>query len=181
VPFFRKSAPVAQSTIHELYGHVVQAARQPYFYSDLMVPDTVDGRFDLLCIHMFLLSRRLKDISSSESSYAAQALFDLLFADMDAELRQMGVSDLKVGKEVKAMARAYMGRVEAYDKALDTDDVDGLSIAILRNVFRESNETVASEAIAYYMRAAHTLLSDQDGNTILSGSVRFPNASELKN
>ena len=180
MPFFRKSAPVSQPIIHELYSQIVQAARQPHFYAELSVPDTVDGRFDILCIHMFLASRRLKDVSSAESSYTAQALFDLLFADMDAQLRQMGVSDLKVGKEVKAMVKAYMGRVEAYDAALDANDTTMLPSAIIRNVFRESEETVASEAIAYYMRAAHTMLATQDVKDILTGSIHFPDAANNK-
>jgi cytochrome b pre-mRNA-processing protein 3 len=131
-----------QRLVDALYAKAVAQARQPVFYDRGAVPDSVDGRFDLLVLHMFLLLHRL-GAEGAEGRALAQKLFDLMFADMDQSLREMGVSDMSVGKRVKEMARAFYGRVEAYQAGLG--DAAGLEAALARNLYRGSE--VAPETV----------------------------------
>ncbi len=111
---FRRAPQVADA--YPLYAGAVAQARQPVFYARLGVPDTVDGRFDLVALHIFLILQRLK--AEPDAAPFAQAVFDAMFADMDRNLREMGVGDLSVGKKVKAMAQGLYGRIAAYEAGL---------------------------------------------------------------
>ena len=91
-----------------LYTSAVAAARSPFFYT----ADTLDGRFDLVGLHVFLLIDRLRR-DPPPGPELAQAVFDAMFADMDVNLREMGVGDLSVGKKVRAMWEAFHGRAAA--------------------------------------------------------------------
>ena len=92
----------------KLYSGVVAQARQPYFYTDLAVPDTPDGRYDMIMIHAFLLLHRLKqDLPNTEE--ISQAVFDIMFEDMDKSLREMGAGDVGIGRRIKEMAKAFYG------------------------------------------------------------------------
>ena len=105
------------------------------FYADWGVPDTLDGRFDMISLHAFLVLDRLK---GTEQAFR-QGLVDEFFADMDRSLREMGVGDLSVGKKVRKMAEVFYGRVAAYDQALAGPD-GALEAAIARNVFPDVQE-----------------------------------------
>ncbi len=128
-PARRKLRPSAE----RLYGAAVDQARKPVFYAQWGVPDTVDGRFDLIVVHVYLLCRWLHT-AGTEGENLAQILFDVMFKDMDRSLREMGVGDLSVGKKVKQMARGFLGRSEAYDEALDKGQSE-LVKALGRNVY----------------------------------------------
>src|SRR6202042_1273633 len=99
------------------YNICVAQARSPEFYSVLGVPDTVDGRFDLLVLHVALVMRKL-----GPEADIKQQLFDLMFADMDQSLREMGVGDMSIGKRIKPMIAAFYGRAQAYERALVEGD-----------------------------------------------------------
>ncbi len=122
-------------TARRLYDHAVVAARTPGFYTDLAVPDTLDGRFELIALHVFTLIFRLKNETGAyqkEADRLAQALFDVMFRDMDRSLREMGVGDLGVPRRVKTMMRAMNGRCHAYTQAIGAGD---LTSALRRNVY----------------------------------------------
>ena len=89
----------------------------PWFYRALGVPDTLDGRFDLVALHAFLLIHRLQD-APDPGPALAQAVFDAMFSDMDNNLREIGVSDLSVGKRMRAMWEAFHGRAKVYATAI---------------------------------------------------------------
>ena len=91
---------------HRLYDAMVERAREPVFFAELGVPDTLDGRFEMNVLHGLLIMRRLRRIEEGGAD-AAQSLFDLMFADFDSALRQIGVGDLKVGSRIKQMGQAY--------------------------------------------------------------------------
>src|SRR5687767_10591046 len=101
-------------TAAALYAAAVAQARQPAFYVALGVPDTLEGRFELIVLHVHLLCRRLGALGESGAALA-QALFDCMFRDMDRNLRELGVGDPSLPRRIKAMLEAYYGRIKAYD------------------------------------------------------------------
>ncbi|WP_270939389.1 ubiquinol-cytochrome C chaperone family protein, partial [Falsiroseomonas oryzae] len=137
-----------------LYGAAVAAARQPVFFEALGVPDTLDGRFDLVSLHAGLLVCRISRDDDPRAKDLAQAVFDAMFADMDVNLREMGVGDLAVGKRVKRMWEAFHGRATAYDAALRAGDLAGLAEALGRNVWRGEAPAGAPERLARVAAAA---------------------------
>lgn len=171
---FRKSPHVAPRRAEAAYAAILAASRRPEFYSGCGVADTLDGRFDVLCVHAFLALRRIKAIGTEEAAALGQAIFDTMFLDLDAALRQLGVSDIRIGKEVKKLAKAFLGRVAAYDAGLAGDGA-GLAEAIARNVFRgEGENTVAVAALTQYMVDAETALAAQTDDDIVAGAFAFP-------
>lgn len=143
-----------QRPAQALYFQVVAHARHPVFYQAFGVPDTVVGRFDMILLLAALVVRRLRGAAPSEEARAlADGVFDVLFADMDRSLREMGVSDIRVGKKVKAMAQAFYGRSRAYDAALDGGEP--LDDVLRRNLYAtaEADETAIQRMAAYIQRA----------------------------
>ena len=155
-----------------LYGLAVAAARQPYFYAALGVPDTLDGRFDLVGLHVFLLIRRLGDLPHPGPALA-QAVFDAMFSDMDMNLREMGVSDLSVGKRVRAMWLAFHGRAAAYRAAMDAADTAALAAALERNVWRGTAAGAAAIELASRIFAQDSHLARQDLAAFGRGEADF--------
>jgi cytochrome b pre-mRNA-processing protein 3 len=146
-----------------LYARAVEQARRPEFYSGLGVPDTLDGRFEMIALHVFLLLHRLKQ--SGEAAALAQALFDVMFQDMDQNLREIGVGDLSVGKRVKTMAKALYGRCAAYEAGLVEGDAS-LAAALRRNLFGTLDavgDVVLARFCAYLRRGAVALAAQPLG------------------
>jgi cytochrome b pre-mRNA-processing protein 3 len=169
--FSRSRRRLRQQQVDHLYAKAVAQARQPWFYRDLDVPDSVDGRFDLLVLHMFLLLHRLGGEGPATRALA-QALFDLMFADMDQSLREMGVSDMAVGKRVKEMARAFYGRIDAYEPVLA--DPAGLKEALARNLYRGlpvADDKLARLATYVQVQVAALAASDLAGLTTADGAA----------
>jgi cytochrome b pre-mRNA-processing protein 3 len=159
--------------IEVLYGAIVAQARVPAFYAEYGVPDTLAGRFDLLVLHLFLVARRLRRDDGAQ--HANRALFERFFADMDGNLREIGVGDLSVPREIRNMARAMFGRLERYEVALTHPDNSALTAALLRNVFSGATSAQAgAERLARYVRQAALQLASSTEESILSGGVRLP-------
>ena len=159
-----------------LYSAIVEQARRPEFYLDLGAPDTVEGRFDMIILHAVLLMRRLKR-GDQAAHDLSQAVFDLMFADMDRNLREMGVGDLAVGKRVKKMAQAFYGRLVAYGEGLDRPDESGrisLAGALERNLYA-ATETAPGKiaAMVAYLISEADALNEQDIDEITAGRVAF--------
>lgn len=157
---------------HAAYASIVEHARAPDFFLRLGVPDTLDGRFEMIALHMFLVLNRLKAEHEATAEFA-QALFDAMFADLDRGLREMGATDIGVGKRVKEMAKGFYGRIAAYEKGLEGSD-ETLSEALKRNLYgtvQPRPETIA--AMARYMRAQAQVLARQPVEAFLSNNIRF--------
>ena len=118
-----------------LYTSSVAAARDPLYFERLSVPDTLDGRFDLVGLFAALLIRRLTALPKPGPALA-QAVFDAMFADMDFSLREIGVGEMSVGRKVRAMWEAFHGRAMAYEQPLAAQDAGALEAALARNVWR---------------------------------------------
>ncbi|WP_051661346.1 ubiquinol-cytochrome C chaperone family protein [Bosea sp. 117] len=163
-------------TIQRLYGAIVAQARDPAFYTDYGVPDTIEGRFEMILVHAFALFHRLRD-EPEERRALGQKVFDRFCFDMDANLREMGVGDLTVPKKMKRVAEAFYGRVGVYDAALAAPNPGELAAALLRNVYAGAEGRLReAAALADYMRAAATGLAAQPFETLASGRIDFPAA-----
>ena len=168
--FLKRLFARKNDTARDLYEAIVAAARRVVFYERLGVPDTVDGRFDMISLHLFLVLDRLKG-QGPEVEDLRQRLTDGFFLDMDRSLREMGVGDLSVGKKVRKMAEAFYGRVKAYDAALARGQ--GLDDALRRNIFPDCPRQDV-EALASWTVEARASLLDQRLEDLLKGKVTFP-------
>jgi cytochrome b pre-mRNA-processing protein 3 len=163
----------------ELYVKLVEQARSPAFYTACGVPDTLDGRFEALALHAFLVFHRLKS-EGQEAQGFAQALFDHMFSDMDLSLREIGVTDFSIGKKVKAMGRGFYGRIVAYDRGLADNDTGPLEDALRRNLYGTVDPGPGQvRAVAAYMRREASGLAAQPVEAFLAGEVRFGPAPEM--
>lgn len=157
-----------------LYREIVVRAREPVFYHRLAVPDTVEGRFDMVVLHAFLVLRRLK-ADRDATRTLAQALFDRMFVDMDENLREMGIGDLAVGPRVKKMAKAFYGRVAVYEAALAENGPDRLAEALRRNLYRDAAglESGPVLVMARYVRDQAAALDARTLDGFLGGGAVF--------
>ena len=161
-------------TIAVLYGAIVAQARHPAFYHHLGVPDTANGRLEMVVLHCVLVLARL-EAEGAALRPLGQALFDHFCSDIDGNLREMGVGDMAVPRKMKAIAEAFYGRKRAYDAALAAAGPDELAAALARNVH---TDTTAADAgvrqLAAYMREAVRTLAAVDGAALQRGELSFP-------
>jgi cytochrome b pre-mRNA-processing protein 3 len=164
-------------TISTLYGMIVAQARLPCFYCDYAVADTVNGRFELIVLHLMLVLDRLAGDPALRG--LGQGLFDRFCRDMDDNLREMGVGDLKVPDEMRRMGDAYYGRSQAYRAALAANG-SALEQTLARNVYDAAAAGQAgAPRLAAYMRKAVGDLTAQDGVQLNAGRLRFPDPSGI--
>lgn len=160
-----------------LYQAIVAQARSPHLFSEIGVPDSLDGRFESIVLHLVLVLRRLKR-DFPQGLELAEALQEAFFEDMDRSLREMGAGDLGVGKRVKRMAEAFMGRLTVYDEALEgavqAADPAGLRAVLRRNVFGTLGEGQGDDAaLARYVLAQAAALEAQPGAELRGGRPGF--------
>jgi len=153
------------------YARIVEQARRPAFFTEYGVPDTLDGRFELICLHAFLYLRRLK--GEPDATVLGQQFFDTMFADFDRSLREIGTGDLSVGRQVQRMAEAFYGRVRAYEDGLALEGA-ALAAALERNLYG-TVPTAADrpERMAIYVRREAERLAGATPATLLSGAIGF--------
>ena len=166
---FRKPRQAPRGTIEAIYGMIVTQAREPIFYRDLGVPDTVNGRFDLLLLHLWLLLRRLRTVL--RATELSQALFDRFCEDMDDNLREMGIGDQTVPKRMRAFGEAFYGRVQAYDQAMDGGG-EALASAICKNILNGAGMDQARQ-LAAYARVTEADLGWTDEAALLCASFKI--------
>jgi cytochrome b pre-mRNA-processing protein 3 len=149
-------------------------ARLPVFYETYEIPDTLDGRFDVLALHVFLVIHRLRDDPDKEE--IVRQLPEKMLSEIDRALRESGISDMGVPRRVKTMAKAFLGRATAYENALRNNVRHDLVDALARNVFPGQDPDKAEiRYLAKYMRACENHLEALNTDTICAGSVSFPN------
>ena len=162
--------------IDELYGAIVAQARSPAFYRDYGVPDTVQGRFDLIVLHLVLLIERLGH-GADAGRGIGQQLFDVFCHDLDGNLREMGVGDLAVPKRMRGFGEAFYGRQAAYLAAFAAGDERELEKALRRNIFADAAGDSGAVRLAQYVRAARRRFESQEDTALLRGEVAFPQPS----
>jgi cytochrome b pre-mRNA-processing protein 3 len=180
LPAFRRN--VHDRKIHALYGMIVAQARSGAFYTDYGIPDTIEGRFELIVLHLVLVLRRLgRDPANTRalggrrrSEPLGQLLFDAFCRDLDANLREMGVGDMAVPRRMRRFGEAFYGRQGAYQAALEGSVPRALENALARNIFERDSVDSGVIRRANYSRAAAAQLEAVDLETLVSSEMEFP-------
>jgi cytochrome b pre-mRNA-processing protein 3 len=159
----------------QLYHAVVNQARTPAWYRDLGVPDTPEGRFEMIALHVALVLRRLR-CEGLAGQALGQQLFDVMFADLDGSLRELGVSDLSVGKYVKRLAGNFYARLAAMDEALaaphnahEGASLHGMLRANVYHGLAPSDRQL--DALASALAAQDRALARQEGAALCHGII----------
>lgn len=172
-PQFAKQS--AKPKAVDLYGMVVTAARRPAFYGAGRVPDTPEGRFELVALHLFLLAERLT-AEKPEGEELARQLIEAFVTDMDDCMREMGVGDLTVPKRVKRAAAVFYERSGVYRAALaerQSSGADHLSEAIAAALLETPPASTFSDSIAAFMRDAHAEFQRASYRDVAAGQIAF--------
>lgn len=170
---FRKS--VDAEAVYAVYSAIVAQSRQPRFYADWGVPDTVTGRFDMICLHLSLLFGRLRTEARPAPDFS-QAVYDLFFRDMDRSLREMGAGDLAVPKKIQKMGSLFYGLMANLNEAIATGDADRVEAVVARNVF-EGQSSEGSVALARYLLAETERLRRIPAADIVAGRLSLGEAA----
>ena len=163
-------AAPAEPAARKCYIALVAAARNPFFFTDLGVPDTLDGRFELLCLHGFFLQNRL---IASQPEFARQ-LSELLIADLDTNLRELGIGDSGVKRRIKTMAKAYHGRLQVYAAATQEGE-EALKTALARNLYGTvpNGDVAVLTRMAAHINATQAHLANRSDAELMAGDVTW--------
>ena len=157
----------SESPARRLHASATAQSRRPEFYRAMGVADTVDGRFELLTLHIVLLLERLR-----EQSAVRQDLFDIYVSDLDGALREMGVGDLSMGRRMKQLGQVFYGRAAALDAAFKSlPDERELRDVIARTVFQGA--TGDSAGLSDYAIDCRALLAGCALDDLLSGKFAW--------
>ncbi|CAO3420406.1 ubiquinol-cytochrome C chaperone family protein [Azospirillum argentinense] len=160
--------------VADFYLTIAAQARRPAFYRDLGVPDTLDGRFDMVVLHVFLVMRRLKGQGAAAAD-RSRLLFEAMIDHFEKSLMEQGVGDSGVGRRIKTMARGIAGRIEVYDRALADEGEQALEVALDNNVYGTVSEVPPERlaVMAAYVRREAAGLETQPLESLMAGEVRF--------
>ena len=162
-----------RDTAERLYAALAMQARQPAFFAELGIPDTVDGRFDVLALHAWMVIDRTR--TEAEGEAIAQALFDTMFGHLDSAVREMGAQDLGVGRRIKVMAEGLHGRALAFRAAIADTDPGALDGVLRRNVFGKAEPDAAAVArLATYVRCSVAALGALDCARLFDAALPWP-------
>jgi cytochrome b pre-mRNA-processing protein 3 len=168
---FSNARRIERETAERIYCAALAAARQPHFYVACGVPDTLQGRFEMVTLHLFPILHRLMNDPGDDPALA-QRVAESFVDDTDSALRDVGVSDTRVPKRMKALYGSFAGRIAAYGRALGEGE-DALAAAIARNVFPDGTQGDAP-ALTRYLAASVAALKDADLAAIRNGALPFP-------
>ncbi len=171
------SRPTLKKAAREAHDRVLRQARLPEFYVAGASADTLEGRFDMATLHVVLVMRRLRG-EGEDGRDLSQALFDVMFSNLDHALRENGVGDTKVATRMREMGETFYGQARALDAALD----DEAPLAALEAFFaRNGPERAAAlnAPLASYAVRACEHLNDLPGAELFAGRVSFPAPEEL--
>lgn len=158
-----------RSPVDTLFARVAEASRLPALYIEGGIPDSFEGRFESLTLHVFLVLRRLRELPPPAAELA-QEFVDACFAYLELGFRNGGVSDIAVPKKMKKIGQMFYGRVQAYEAALAAPGLEALIEALGRNACAAE----AAPMLAAYMRAAQEAIATADLDDILNREDLFP-------
>ncbi len=170
--FFRARRAEKQ-VAYSLYTKLVEQARHPAFYSEYGVEDTIEGRFDMILLHLFLVDDRLEQ-AGEEYITLRRNIHEAMVTDLDRSFREIGVGDMSVGKEMKKVGNAWLGRHTVYAAAFANSEAENsLTEALANNVY-SGDSTAPADKLALYMIKAKQLLTSADVETMVGGNIVFP-------
>jgi cytochrome b pre-mRNA-processing protein 3 len=170
--FFSARKQSDRAAAERIYAACVAGSRRPALYREYGVPDTLQGRFEMLALHLFVVLNRLMH-DPGDDPPLAQLVAECFVADMDSAFREMGMGDVTVPKRMNTLYRSFAGRVSAYRKAL-TEGEEALVAAIARNVFPDGPSDRYAAALARYLLAAVQDMRAAQLPEIRAGNVPFP-------
>lgn len=162
-----------QAIMKRQYDLLTAISRDPVFFTDYDLPDTVMGRFEMVSIVMILFFRRTR-ASDTSGQELAQEIVDAFFQDLDHAIREIGIGDVAVPKRMKKFAGMFYGRLESYAKALDSRDEAGLADALRRNIHPDRADAPDMQRLAHYIIETEQTLSAEPEERIATGTLAFP-------
>tara|TARA_B100001063_G_C16523416_1_gene432775 strand:+ start:33 stop:572 length:540 start_codon:yes stop_codon:yes gene_type:complete len=172
--FYTSSQSKNKEIIDSFYYKIVKISRNKAFYSKLSVPDTIDGRYDLLVLFSIMLTFHLSKCGSRGQDLS-QNLFDKIFLDLDLSLRELGAGDAGVHIKIKQMVKSYMGRQQAYCNCLEVEDFDKFKKHIVKNVYRNINDFGNSaDLLTEYCKKINLQFNKKNSQYFLSNKFAFP-------
>lgn len=179
--FFHKGQVPYKNESFALYHTAMQQARNPIFFEDMSVPDTVEGRFEMVCAHVALIIARIsieieENTNDPDLMALSQALFDAMFTDMEESLRQIGIGDMGIPRRMKYMMQSLNGRIHLIGAAAYENDEQQLNKAIKKNIYGTVEKAVPKKIIdlmRVYLIETAQILKDQSIQDFLNGNVRF--------
>ncbi|SEP98852.1 cytochrome b pre-mRNA-processing protein 3 [Faunimonas pinastri] len=169
---FSKSRRETRTAAEALYARTVAAARRPELFLEFSVPDTVEGRFEALTLHLLPVIHRLQRPDGDPEF--ARVLSEVFVEHMDDALREMGISDRKVPKRMKGLFGLFAGRIDAYSHAIATGDSAALTNAVARNVYVDGDPHFAAGRLATYLKGAVEAFDRTGLQDLRQGSAPFP-------
>lgn len=154
------------------YDDLVRIARNRDLYGDQGAPDTVDGRFEMIVLHAVIVMNHLKQ-GDEKAGELSQLIFDRMFDDMDAALREMGTGDLSVGKKIREMGEVFYGRAKTYSKLLKEEDAEALSKAINRNLEREEAHPAGQKIAGHVLELRRGLVRQNPADIVAGQPLAF--------
>lgn len=173
-PFSRahQARRATRARAEALYAAAVAQARLPVFYQAYGVIDSPEGRFEMVALHVWVVLHRLKPLP--EAAALAQALHDVMMEDMDLSLRELGISDVVIGKRIKLVAENLYGRLQAYDAGLA--DPAAFATALRRNAYGPRAGLPTEDAVQAMIGYCHrqvAALAAQSSADLLAGACQF--------
>ncbi|MFP4386662.1 MAG: ubiquinol-cytochrome C chaperone family protein [Alphaproteobacteria bacterium] len=160
-------------------------SRKEIFYTRAAVPDTFDGRFDLLLLHIFIILHILMAGTDRRSKAVSQAIFDRMFADMEQSLREIGIGDASIPRQVKRMMKAFNGRMHAYQEAIaqEQQGINATKKTLMRNLYGTVTESPDQENMEIMNNFLQANIRDKSAHRvkkIMQGHIKFDNSPLLK-
>ena len=160
--------------IDSFYQKIVDVSRNKVFYTKLNIPDTLDGRYDLLALFSIILNFSLSRLGK-KGVELSQILFDKIFLDLDLSLRELGAGDAGVHIKIKNMIRAYMGRQKTYCDCFENDNYVKLEESFIRNIYRNKNEyDNGPKLLVKYSKKCIFKFKNKDIKYFISNKFNFP-------
>ena len=177
-PILPKSR-AAHKSARALYASIEQRSREPVFYADYAVPDTLDGRFDMIALHVGLLIDHVRTLGP-DGQRIAQAIFDEMVLRMEQSCRQLGIGDLGVPRQIKKMMQALQGRAVAYAESIKANTLDA---ALQRNLYAtvDAPSGAVLNGMADYIKSYKHQIDQTSIDVIKAGQFNFPPLPQGKN
>ncbi|MEM9330172.1 MAG: ubiquinol-cytochrome C chaperone family protein [Pseudomonadota bacterium] len=171
--FLTKSSDVPE----QIYGTLVAQARNPSIFTAFSLPDTVMGRFEVLSLHVFLFSRRMKQQDEGIAISLSQDVFDLFVADVERALRELGIGDTSVPKKKKKMIRSFYGQIDDFDALLDAGNTSEISEKLVDRF--ECEDPNKARQFAVYIQDTSKKLNEIDFGSFKNGKFSWPAIDEV--